>query len=150
MKICHPRLTPANNLNWLVGCLSQINQLRKQSESSSESCWKGKLTRPAGFTEAIHFPLVILSYRAGRVPGSKGHLGCLKVCWTRWVLHLLHSMCLHTSVGQTGLITAAAQWARINWQFSFVCGPDQYMWVLMVSDGQILYNSRAVRIMTMY
>lgn len=55
VKVCHLRPTPANNVNWWVDCLCQMNQLRKQSGNNSKSCWKGKLARPTGFTEAIHF-----------------------------------------------------------------------------------------------
>lgn len=87
---------------------------------------------------------------ARRVPGSKDQLGCLKVCWRRWVLHLLHSMRLHISVGQLELITAAARWARINWQSRSVCGPDRYMWLLrclMVKCNQTAAECLA-RIMT--
>ncbi len=134
-----------------MDCLCQISQSRKQSENGSESCWRGKLTGPAGSTEAIHFPFSHQHSAACWVPGSKGQLGCLKVRWRRWVLHLLHSMRLHISVGQLRLITAAAQWARINWQSRPVCGPDQYMWPLccvMVKCNQPTVE-RLVRIITM-
>lgn len=100
---------------------------------SLKPCWKGKLTRHAGLAEAIQFLLPFLApAKCGSFEskGAKGQFGCFKACWQRWALHLLHSMRLHISVGQLGLITAAAQQAAINWQSGLVCEPNQYMWLL--------------------
>lgn len=135
-KICHSRLTPANNVSWWVECLCQINQLREQSENISKSCWKGKLTSPTGFTEAIHFLLPfraaaqrsLLSPREQKAnlavlkrAGGGEHCICYTACaciflWGNWVwsqLQLSGTQSIGSpdlSVGQINTCDVCAVW----------------------------------------